>query len=187
MQGDRERCLEAGMSGYLGKPIRFEELVGTISQCVPGEPGLRAAADGSAAPRSAPYAASAPLASRGLASEILDPAAWSRLRAMLGPKAGEMLPKLIDTFLEDAVQVQSDIQRAIAGSNAGELRRAAHTLKSNAANFGATALEAACLDLENAGKNNSLEAAPDLFARIEKEFEQAKTALLAMRAQLPQE
>jgi CheY-like chemotaxis protein len=33
MKGDRERCLEAGMDGYVPKPIRLEELRGAIKQC----------------------------------------------------------------------------------------------------------------------------------------------------------
>ena len=30
MDGDRERCLEAGMNGYISKPIRVDELVAAI-------------------------------------------------------------------------------------------------------------------------------------------------------------
>jgi CheY-like chemotaxis protein len=30
MDGDRERCLDAGMDGYIAKPIRSEALVATV-------------------------------------------------------------------------------------------------------------------------------------------------------------
>ena len=30
MDGDRERCIEAGMNGYISKPIRVEELVAAL-------------------------------------------------------------------------------------------------------------------------------------------------------------
>ncbi len=39
MQGDREMCLEAGMDDYLSKPIRVEELVGTLNRCNPKHTG----------------------------------------------------------------------------------------------------------------------------------------------------
>jgi CheY-like chemotaxis protein len=39
MKGDRERCLEAGMDGYVSKPIRMPELLSVIATLVPGSPG----------------------------------------------------------------------------------------------------------------------------------------------------
>jgi signal transduction histidine kinase/CheY-like chemotaxis protein len=173
MQGDRERCLEAGMSGYLGKPIHFRELTEAIVRCKQGEASLHDPGKAPAMTRPAP------------AGEILDPAAWSRLRAMLGVKAEEMLPTLIDTFMQEAVQLQEDAAGAAQQGKPDELRRAAHTLKSNAANFGATAMAAACLELENVGRNNTVEGAADLLKKVEMAFEQAKAALLTVRAQLP--
>jgi hypothetical protein len=107
------------MSGYLGKPIHFGELVEAIVKCKPGESGLA-------------MAEKVPVTARPMMSiEILDPAAWSRLEAMLGAKAGEMLPKLISTFLQDAVQVLEEAAQAVQQGKPDELR--AHTLKSNAA------------------------------------------------------
>jgi len=176
LQGDRERCLEAGMSGYLGKPIHFRELAEAILRCKPGESGLPAApVPGQAAPAAAQRAGPA---------EILDPAAWSRLQAMLGAKAGEMLPMLIDTFLREAVQLQEEAVQAVEQEKHTDLRRAAHTLKSNAANFGATALAAACLELENIGRNNTVAGAVDLLVKVGIEFEQVKEALLTARGQV---
>jgi signal transduction histidine kinase/DNA-binding response OmpR family regulator/HPt (histidine-containing phosphotransfer) domain-containing protein len=172
MEGDRERCLEAGMSGYLGKPIHFAELVDAIQSCKPGDAGTRRAAQPS----------SAPFTSDGAAAEVLDPAAWSRLRDMLGVKADEMLPDLIDSFLQEAVQIQADARLAIETGRSEDLRRSAHTLKSNAASFGATAMVAACQELENLGRDNQLEGAASYLAKVEAEFTQAKAALQSTRA-----
>ena len=35
MQGDREKCLEAGMDDYVSKPIRVDELVRALSEATP--------------------------------------------------------------------------------------------------------------------------------------------------------
>jgi two-component system, sensor histidine kinase and response regulator len=42
MKGDRERCLEAGMDGYVSKPIQTRELFGAIAACAPDEPAAAA-------------------------------------------------------------------------------------------------------------------------------------------------
>ncbi|MEP7339333.1 MAG: response regulator, partial [Acidobacteriota bacterium] len=38
MKGDRERCLDAGMNGYISKPIRATELFKVIAELTNGNP-----------------------------------------------------------------------------------------------------------------------------------------------------
>jgi HPt (histidine-containing phosphotransfer) domain-containing protein len=94
---------------------------------------------------------------------LLDPAALEGLREIGGD---EFLADLIETFLADAPALLA----ALRGTDADEVRRAAHTLKSNAATFGATRLSELCRELELLAKTGDLSGAPDLAARIEAEY-----------------
>ena len=62
MKGDRERCLEAGMDGYVAKPIRAAELLQAIAQVAPAgaaaAAGRRAGAAGAPQRRPRPARAS---------------------------------------------------------------------------------------------------------------------------------
>jgi HPt (histidine-containing phosphotransfer) domain-containing protein len=94
---------------------------------------------------------------------ILDPAALEGLREIGGD---EFLADLVKTFLADAPPLLA----ALRGANAEEVRRAAHTLKSNGATFGATRFSELCRELEVQAKGGDLTGAPDLAARIDAEY-----------------
>jgi len=95
---------------------------------------------------------------------------------MLGKKAAVMLPKLIDDFFRDAVRMQEQARQAMEQGKSEDLRRAVHTLKSNAKNFGAVTLAKLCQEAENTAKSGSTDVS-DLLHRIETEYPKVRAAL----------
>ncbi|MBI4859092.1 MAG: response regulator [Candidatus Riflebacteria bacterium] len=197
LQEDREECQRAGMHDYVGKPILVGELVAALRRCpsrrqppgvverraVSGEPGSVSAVPTSAAPLPvAPAAAAADAAEPTPedATRVLDPAALDRLRRTLGTRAVAMMPSLIDTFSRDGVELLAKMRRSLELGEATGVRRAAHTLKSNGANFGATGLASVARELEALARTGKLDGAAELVERIEAEYRRTETALAAL-------
>ena len=157
MSGDRERCLDAGMNDYLAKPIRVDELVAAIKRTP-----RRAKAD--VRPE------------RAASNGPIDGAALVRLAEGTGGDAA-FVTELIEQFLGDAPALVETARAGLAGGNADEVRRAAHTLKSNAATFGATALAEGAAALEDAAKRGVLDNAGPLLDAAAAELDLVRTAL----------
>ncbi len=92
------------------------------------------------------------------------------------------LNQVIDTYLADATNLLQNIRQATANGQAQELQRAAHSLKSNSANLGATRLSAYGKELEDLGKNGSTAVSAARLADLETEFQQVSTILQHIRA-----
>jgi HPt (histidine-containing phosphotransfer) domain-containing protein len=118
------------------------------------------------------------------APPVLDLAALQRLRSTLGKQADALLPSLIDNFFKDAPKLIADAHRTLEQGQAADLRRAAHTLKSTSATFGAMALSGLARELEYKARDGALEGADGLLSRIEAEYAQAKAALETLRKEL---
>lgn len=116
----------------------------------------------------------------GRTADALDPKAIKRLRVVLGKSSATMLPELIQTFLEEAPAQFTQMRAALAGPDLEVLRRVSHTLKSNAANFGAVSLEHLAHELNQLAKKESLEGVPELINLVEKEFPSVRAALEAV-------
>ena len=83
----------------------------------------------------------------------IDRTTFDELRQMSG---AEFINELIDTFLEDAPKLLAEMKTALAAADADSFRRAAHSLKSNAATFGAGSLADLAKELESLGRGNRL-------------------------------
>ena len=94
-----------------------------------------------------------------------------------GEEGWAFVRELIDAFLEDAPTQLAALRSALEEADAEAARRAAHTLKSNAATFGANALADVCRELEAAAARGELDGAGELLEQAEQEWERARAAL----------
>ncbi len=91
------------------------------------------------------------------------------------------LNELIDTYRADSLKLVEQMRAALAANNVDEFRRAAHSLKSNSANLGATTLSSLAKELEMIARAGTLDGAAERLPRVEAETEQARAALEQMK------
>ncbi|MBI3243066.1 MAG: Hpt domain-containing protein [Chloroflexi bacterium] len=113
-------------------------------------------------------------------AEVIDRATLNNLLVTVGDDM-DFFDDLMSTFFDDAPKLLGDMRRATETGQAEELRRAAHSLKSNSANFGATALTGMCKELEELGKGGVTDV-DDRLAKAETEYHRVRDALQTLRA-----
>jgi signal transduction histidine kinase/CheY-like chemotaxis protein/HPt (histidine-containing phosphotransfer) domain-containing protein len=160
MEGDRERFIAAGMSDYVSKPIKVDMLVRAMQSCL------------GAAPRKTEEPMS------GTPSD-LDPKALDQLLEVIGGDR-EALNDLIQSFLDEGPDLVDRLHRAVGANDAEALRRAAHTLKGSANDFGALTLATLCREIEAMGRASDTSAAADKVAEAAQEYQRAETGLRSM-------
>jgi CheY-like chemotaxis protein/HPt (histidine-containing phosphotransfer) domain-containing protein len=109
---------------------------------------------------------------------VLDSAALEKLFAMVGDT--RLFAELIESFLTDMPHLLTTMRQSLDQGDAEGLRRIAHTLKSESADFGAMTLSGLCKELEMMGKAETLEGAAELVAQVKAEYERVKAALKAV-------
>jgi len=108
----------------------------------------------------------------------IDKTTFQELRAMSGE---DFIDELIDTFLDDAPKLVGAMRAALQTNDAEGFRRAAHSLKSNSATFGATRLSALAKDMEMMGKEGKLGEAQAALPPLESALELAAQELKGLR------
>jgi HPt (histidine-containing phosphotransfer) domain-containing protein len=113
----------------------------------------------------------------------LDRAAWGELvRTTGGDK--DFLADLLLTFFDDTPKELAALHQSLLNKRAEEFRRAAHSLKSNSATFGALRLCGIFRELEELGKSGNLEGAEERLAQAEDEYARIRPLLEAERARM---
>jgi CheY-like chemotaxis protein/HPt (histidine-containing phosphotransfer) domain-containing protein len=158
MQGDRERCLAAGMDGYLSKPIDVDELIAAVERY----------ADGSV-PSSAPAAVEPPPT-----LAIFDE------RTALGYTGGDrrLLAEVVKLFRADCAPSLRRIDRAITRRDPEALRMAAHRLKGAIATVGAPASRQIAADLEDTARTRNFDNAKRVYGKLRHELERLDKAFV---------
>jgi signal transduction histidine kinase/DNA-binding response OmpR family regulator/HPt (histidine-containing phosphotransfer) domain-containing protein len=174
MKGDREKCLAAGMDGYVSKPVRVEELFSVIASLMPD------VYTESSTLQSEPQPAKADEPARG-ARDVLDRA------GLLAFVDGDIafLRKVVSAFLQTRDEMLIEIRKAIEEGDAGKLDDAVHTLKGAAGNMKAKAAFEAALELEMIAQAGELSGAAERFRMLETELQRLETALNELLAAEP--
>jgi HPt (histidine-containing phosphotransfer) domain-containing protein len=141
MKGDRERCLAAGMDGYIAKPIQAHELLEVIERVVPAPPP---------------------------AGETGPPVDWAvALKAVGGDE--DILRELAEVFLATSPRWLEELRASVGRRDTAGVRRMAHTMKGSLGQLGAGAAHAAAQRLETMGQEDDLGDAAGAFAALEAE------------------
>ena len=109
---------------------------------------------------------------------LIDKEAWERMKSMTGPV---FLVELIDAFLKDSPELIQQMRSGLAAGDLETLRRAAHSLKSNSASFGADRLAGVARDLEMMAKSGSLGDVDSKLSEVEIEYAQLLPLLEEMK------
>jgi CheY-like chemotaxis protein/HPt (histidine-containing phosphotransfer) domain-containing protein len=157
MKGDRERCLEAGMDGYVSKPIDRKELERAIARAISG-PDVTGVDQRSTKPEG----------ETAVANSLV---AWDNTKALerLGGDE-QLLRDVIGIFLEDIPKHMTSLRQAAAQGNAEVLAKTAHSLKGELGYLGISELSQKAHELEEMGRKRDLEHAAEAFAVFETEI-----------------
>ncbi|MBN1943546.1 MAG: PAS domain S-box protein [Phycisphaerae bacterium] len=165
MKGDREKCLQAGMDGYISKPIRAEDMNKELHRIL-HEP-----------PPSAETPAEKPPAQQILTPipdrDILDEDdAMDRLD---GDR--DMFEELLELFLEHCDAMAQTVKDALAARDCDILARACHTLKGALANISANTAREAALEAETCARGGDILLAGQAAETLLQEIRRLQTYL----------
>lgn len=162
MEGDAEKIREAGMDGYITKPIRLEEIL----QCLKRWGAVRRAP---------------PAVGDTTDQESVDARRIAEIRGIAERSAPEIFVQLIDLYQEDYEELVKRMRRAARERNPADVARAAHRLKGTSLNLGVTPVAETCVRIESLVANNELASVALLLDHLDEVYGPVRQHLDAIK------
>ncbi len=173
LQGDREACLAAGMDDYLSKPFTQQQLGAVIGRWI-GVPMAAAYHHTERTPELPPETRDV------IGRDVINRQALENIRALSADRGDALVQKVVAAYVDDTPAHLDTLKGAIAGLDAANVRKVAHSLKSSSANVGAETLAQMCKEMEILGRTDTTDGAAVILTDMEREFQAVRHSLSAI-------
>ncbi|HEY5253092.1 MAG TPA: response regulator, partial [Acidobacteriaceae bacterium] len=163
MKGDRERCIAAGMDGYVSKPISYPLLAAAIAEAVGNKNQATA---------------SPLLTKQNEPAGTVEVIAWDRAGTLerLGGDT-KLLQEVMAIFLQETPRHMAALEEAVTQSRANVIEEIAHTLKGELGYLGMSGISQKAAELEKLGHTSDLRSAPQIYERLDAEVSALLTSI----------
>ncbi len=158
-EGDRQKCLQAGMDDYLSKPLKLDRIRAKLEQWLPdvenhedeqtvdGIPVVEVAQSGITGP--------------------IDEERIEELRNSVSTA----FDKMVQAYVEDLPSLVTSLEDAVNSKDAGQVQHYAHSIKGSSKNFGAVELANVSKEIEDMGRADELQDVNTLLIGLYEEVE----------------
>ena len=167
MQGDREKCSEAGMDDYLAKPVKPEHIAQMLEKWLP----TNEVQEGSDMINSDQNKEEP---SQSTSHSPIDSSVLQEWRSLGGPG---FVARMVSQFIKDATDCITEVEQAVASGDPVRLGKAVHGLKGICRNIGANDLATLCVQLEQRQESLLAEQMEQQVLQLQQAFQMVCTTL----------